>query len=101
MTYDYIFEDDFFAQLIRDEVTEQEKKKICTNVEQYLEKTVKDLEEIESCIIRGDFLTVWNYVSDWNKAFSDCSEIKIKAAYKEDCRMLGTSVEIYGTEKMS
>ena len=57
LTYDYIFEDDFFAQLIKD------------------------------------------YVSDWNKAFSDCSEIKIKAAYKGDCRMLGTSVEIYGTDK--
>ena len=99
LTYYYIFEDDFFAQLIRDEVTEEEKKKICTNVENYLQKTVKDLEQIESCIIRGDFLTVWDYVSDWDKAFSDCSEIKIKTAYKGDCRMLGTSVEINGTDK--
>ena len=40
-----------------------------------------------------------DYVSDWKKVFSDSSDIKINVVYKGDCRMLGTSVEIYGTDK--
>ena len=34
------------------------------NVETCLKKTTKGLEQIESTVIKGPFLEVWDYISD-------------------------------------
>ena len=63
-TLDFTYNDPFFQQLIRDEISEEEKNQICKNVETYLKKTTKGLEQIESTVIKGPFLEVWDYISD-------------------------------------
>lgn len=98
ITYDYVYDYPFFEQLISEEVSSLEKRQVCLNVEKYLKKTTKGLEQIESCMINGVFLEVWNYISDWNKVFPDCDDIKITAVYTGDCRFLGTTVDIYAVE---
>ena len=98
-TFDFTYSDPFFEQLIRDEISDEEKIQICKNVETYLKKTTKGLEQIESTVIKGPFLEVWDYISDWSKLFPACGDLlKVYAVYKGDCRFLGTQVDIYETE---
>ena len=97
-TLDFTYNDPFFEQLIRDEISEEEKNQICKNVETYLKKTTKGLEQIESTVIKGPFLEVWDYISDWSKLFPSCEDLlKVYAVYKGDCRFLGTQVDIFET----
>ena len=61
-------------------------------------KTTKSLEQIESTVIKGPFLEVWDYISDWSKLFPSCEDLlKVYAVYKGDCRFLGTQVDIFET----
>ena len=41
ITYDYIYDDPFFDQLINEEVSQSEKMQVCINVEKYLKKQQK------------------------------------------------------------
>ena len=99
-TYDYTYRDPFFDQLIKDEVTEKEKLTICQNVENYLRMTTKGLDQLEAAVIKGPFLEVWDIISDWSKLLVECKDvIKVSATYNGDCRLLGTQVELFESEK--
>lgn len=96
LTYDYLYDDQFFDQLIENEVSNEEKVTICHNVEKYLKKTTVGLEQSEGAVIDGPILNVWEFIYDWSKLFELCSKIvKIKAVYNGDCQLLGTECSLY------
>ena len=59
---EFIYQDEFFADLYKNEFNMSDKVKICTNVTQYLNSVVKGLEISLSAIINAPFEKIWKYV---------------------------------------
>jgi hypothetical protein len=58
--YEVKYEDEFFADLIKNEIKNEDVKQICLNVEKYLNNIVKGLEINNSILINQSFETLWN-----------------------------------------
>jgi hypothetical protein len=56
---EFIYKDEFFADLYKNEFNKSDKVKICNNVEQYLNAIIKGLEISNSIIINSSFENIW------------------------------------------
>ena len=61
---EFIYEDEFFGDLFKNEYNIQDKIKICSNVEKYLNSIVKGLENSNSAFINSSFENVWKNISN-------------------------------------
>ena len=59
---EFIYQDEFFGDLYKNEFNMSDKIKICTNVAQYLNSVVKGLEISLTAIINSPFEKIWEYV---------------------------------------
>ena len=61
---DFAYEDEFFGDLFKNEYNMQDKIKICSNVEKYLNSIVKGLENSSSTIVNSSFDNIWKNISN-------------------------------------
>ena len=60
--FDFIYQDEFFADLYKNEFNKEDKMKICTNVEKYLNSIIKGLEFSNIVVIKSSFDNIWKYM---------------------------------------
>lgn len=71
---EFSYSDDFFADLFDVEFNEEEKIKVCKNIEKYLGTICKGLEITNSCVINSSLEEVWKNVSNPKLFFSIISK---------------------------
>ncbi len=99
--YDFLFDDDFFEPLIKDEVTKEEKEQMCNNVVQYL-RTNKDINLTKGSLINDSIDNVWNFIkSGKNINENILNKIKFKTEFNGNFESLDTFINVYATDKNS
>ena len=67
---EFAYEDEFFGDLFKNEFNMQDKIKICSNVEKYLNSIVKGLENSRSTIVNSSFDNIWKNISNPKSLFN-------------------------------
>ena len=67
---EFAYEDEFFGDLFKNEFNMQDKIKICSNVEKYLNSIVKGLENSSSTIVNSSFDNIWKNISNPKSLFN-------------------------------
>ena len=67
---EFAYEDEFFGDLFRNEYNTQDKIKICSNIEKYLNSIVKGLENSNSASINSSFENIWKNISNPKSLFN-------------------------------
>ena len=91
---EFIYQDEFFADLYKNEFNMSDKVKICTNIEQYLNSVVKGLEISLTAIINSPFEKIWKYVIS-PKVFFGLLFKDIIIICKDEEISLDTEISIY------
>lgn len=60
---EFVYNDEFFRDLFKREFSLEDKIKICSNVENYLNSVVKGLDDFNSTIINSSFENIWKFIS--------------------------------------
>ena len=68
--YEVKYEDEFFADLIKSEIKNEDVNQICINVEKYLNSIIKGLDIYNSILINQPFEIVWNIISSPKNFFN-------------------------------
>ena len=92
---DFAYEDEFFGDLFKNEYNMQDKIKICSNVEKYLNSIVKGLENSNSTIINSSFDNIWTKISNPISLFNILFKEFITISQDEQIS-LDTEILIYG-----
>ena len=61
---EFVYNDDFFRDLFKNEFSLEDKVKIITNVENYLNSVVKGLDNCNSTVINSSFENIWKSISN-------------------------------------
>lgn len=59
---EFVYQDEFFADLYKNEFNKADKIKICVNVENYLNSIIKGLEFSNTVVIKTSFDNLWQYM---------------------------------------
>ena len=100
--YEYLFNDEFFEPLLRDEVIDKEKEQICNNVVQYLRTNPKDLNLTKGCLINSNIHNVWDFIKNGkilNEKF--LNKVKFKTEFHGDFKSLDTYINIYAIDNLN
>jgi len=92
--YEVKYEDEFFADLIKNEINNEDVKQICLNVEKYLNNIVKGLEINNSILINQSFETLWNIISS-PKNFFNITNNELVILTQDDDITLNSITTIY------
>ena len=92
--YEVKYEDEFFADLIKNEIKNEDVKQICLNVEKYLNNIVKGLEINNSILINQSFETLWNIISS-PKNFFNITNNELVILTQDDDITLNSITTIY------
>ena len=92
--YEVKYEDEFFDDLIKNEIKEEDGKQICLNVERYLNNIVKGLEINNSILLNQPFEKLWNIISS-PKNFFDITNHELIVETKDEDITLNPIVTIY------
>jgi hypothetical protein len=90
--YEVKFEEEFFADLIKDEIKTEDIDQICLNVEKYLTNIIKGLEINNSIIINHPFELLWNIISSPKKFFNITNKDLAVVMDNEDITMNPISI---------
>ena len=82
--YEVKYEDEFFDDLIKNEVKDEDVKQICLNVENYLNSIVKGLEINNSILLNQPFETLWNIISSPKNFFDITNKDLVVMTQDED-----------------
>ena len=82
--YEVKYEDEFFDDLIKNEVKDEDVKQICFNVERYLNNIVKGLEINNSILLNQPFENLWNVISSPKNFFDVTNHELIVDSQDED-----------------
>ena len=88
------YEDEFFADLIKNEIKAEDLNQICSNVERHLNNIVKGLEINNSILINHPFEVVWNIISS-PKNFFNVTNKDLTVMMKEDDITMNSISTIY------
>ena len=88
------YEDEFFADLIKNEIKAQDLNQICLNVEKHLNNIVRGLEINNSILINHPFDFVWNIISS-PKNFFNITNKDLTVMMKEDDITMNSISTIY------
>ena len=58
------YQDEFFGDLIKNEINEKDNLNVCENIEKYLYNIVKGLEVNNFCLINAPFIEIWKTISN-------------------------------------
>ena len=67
---DFVYTEEFFGDLFKNEFNKEDIMKICRNVEEYLNSIIKGLEISNSVVINSPFENLWKYISNPTKFFT-------------------------------
>ena len=90
--YEVKYEDEFFADLIKNEIKTEDLNQICTNVEKHLNNIVKGLEINNSILINHPYEFVWNYISSPKNFFNITNKDLTVMMKEEDITMNPISI---------
>ena len=90
--YEVKYEDEFFADLIKNEIKTEDVNQICTNVEKHLNNIVKGLEINNSILINHPYEFVWNYISSPKNFFNITNKDLTVMMKEEDITMNPISI---------
>ena len=82
--YEVKYEDEFFDDLIKNEIKDEDVKQICLNVENYLNSIVKGLEINNSILLNQPFETLWNIISSPKNFFDITNKDLVVMTQDED-----------------
>lgn len=81
--YEVKYEDEFFAELIKNEIKSEDLNQICSNVEKHLNNIIKGLEINNSILINRPFEVVWDVISS-PKSFFNITNKELTVMMQED-----------------
>ena len=90
------YEDEFFADLIKNEIKTQDLNQICLNVEKHLNNIVRGIEINNSIVINYTFDGVWNVISS-PKNFFGITNKDLTVKMEEDDITMNPTSTIYET----
>ena len=67
---EFIYKDEFFGDLFKSEFNLEDKIKISTNAEKYLNSVVKGLDNCNSTVINSSFENIWKIISNPKRLFN-------------------------------
>ena len=90
------YEDEFFSDLIKNEIKAEDLNQICLNVEKYLNNIVRGIEINNSIVINYTFDGVWNVISS-PKNFFGITNKDLTVKMEEDDITMNPTSTIYET----
>ena len=96
--YEVKYEDEFFADLIKSEIKNEDVNQICINVEKYLNSIIKGLDIYNSILINQPFEIVWNIISSPKNFFNVTNKDLLVKMQEDDIIMNSISTLFEKTE---
>ena len=96
--YEVKYEDEFFADLIKSEIKNEDVNQICINVEKYLNSIIKGLDIYNSILINQPFEIVWNIISKPTNFFNVTNKDLLVKMQEDDIIMNSISTIFEKTE---